>query len=361
MSIRIGINGFGRIGRGIVRALYESDRFSRNITLVAINEISDTTIMAYLLKYDSCHGIFLRNVRHEHNLLIIDNSVIHILHEREPKKLPWHKLNVDIVLDCTTGVYGSQSHGKAHIAAGAKKVIFSHPGHDDFDATVVWGVNQEQLHNKHQVISCASCTINCVSPVIKLLDEALGITSGCVTSIHSAMHDQQITDSYCHDLRCARAASQSVVPVNTRTDEGISRIFPHLYNCFQSIAVRVPVINVTAIDLSVVVKKKSSISTVNQLLKKAATGFLKDIIDYTELPLVSVDFNHNSHSVIIDGTQTRVSGDHLIKTLLSGYQLRHEADSEEIRFVTRENAENLREYLFWQKSNNSEGIRHRQG
>ena len=204
-------------------------------------------------------------------------------------------MNVDIVLDCT-GVYGSHTHGEAHIAGGAKKVIFSQPDHDDPDVTVVWGVNQEQLHDKHQIISCASC----MSPVIKLLDEAFGIASGCVTSIHSAMHDQQVTDSYHHDLRCARAASQSVVPVITRIDEGISRIFPHFYNCFQAIAVRVPVINVTAMDLSVVVEKESSISAVNQLLKNTATGFLKSIIDYTELPLVSVDFNHNSHSVMLD-------------------------------------------------------------
>ena len=314
MTLRIAINGFGRIGRNVVRALYESGRRAE-ITVVAINELADATGMAHLLKYDTSHGRFAWDVRQEAELMWIGNDPIRLLHERNIEALPWRELGVDIVLDCT-GVYGSRADGVAHQEAGAKKVLFSHPGGNDLDATVVYGVNQALLEAEHRIVSNASCTTNCIIPVIKLLDDAFGIESGTVTTIHSAMHDQQVIDAYHPDLRRTRAASQSIIPVDTRLAAGISRIFPKFHDHFEAIAVRVPTINVTAIDLSVTVRQPVKACDVNLLLQKAAQGAFHGIVDYTELPLVSTDFNHDPHSAIVDGTQTRVSGAHLIKTLV---------------------------------------------
>ena len=270
---------------------------------------------AHLLKYDTSHGRFAWDVRQEREQLFVGDDAIRLLHERTIEALPWKELSVDVVLDCT-GVYGSRHDGEAHIAAGAKKVLFSHPGSNDLDATVVYGVNQHELRAEHRIVSNASCTTNCIIPVIKLLDDAYGIESGTVTTIHSAMHDQQVIDAYHPDLRRTRAASQSIIPVDTKLAAGIARIFPQFGDRFEAIAVRVPTINVTAIDLSVTVKKPVKANEVNQLLQKAAQGAFHGIVDYTELPLVSTDFNHDPHSAIVDGTQTRVSGAHLIKTLV---------------------------------------------
>ncbi len=314
MTVRIAINGFGRIGRNIVRALYESGRRAE-ISVVAINELADSAGMAHLLKYDTSHGRFAWDVRQERKQLFIGNDSIRLLHEPRIDALPWHELDVDIVLDCT-GVYGSRADGEAHLAAGAKKVLFSHPGGADIDATVVFGVNHQLLEEHHHIVSNASCTTNCIIPIIKLLDDAFGIESGTVTTIHSAMHDQQVIDAYHPDLRRTRAASQSIIPVDTRLAAGIARILPQFAGCFEAIAVRVPTINVTAIDLSVTVKHAVKQIEVNDLLQKAARESFRGIVDYTELPLVSIDFNHDPHSAIVDGTQTRVSGQHLIKTLV---------------------------------------------
>lgn len=314
MTVRIAINGFGRIGRNVVRALYESGRHAE-ISVVAINELADAAGMAHLLKYDTSHGRFSLDVRQNGEVLFVGNDSIRLLHTPAIADLPWAELGVDIVLDCT-GVYGSAEDGKAHITSGAKKVLFSHPGGNDVDATVVYGVNHLQLKDEHRIVSNASCTTNCIIPIIKLLDDAFGIESGTVTTIHSAMHDQQVIDAYHTDLRRTRAASQSIIPVDTRLASGIARIFPKFSDCFEAIAVRVPTINVTAIDLSVTVKKSVKACEVNALLQKAARESFRDIVDYTELPLVSTDFNHDPHSAIVDGTQTRVSGQHLIKTLV---------------------------------------------
>ena len=314
MTVRVAINGFGRIGRNVVRALYESGRRAE-ITVVAINELADAAGMAHLLKYDTSHGRFGWDVRQEADQLWIGNDIVRLLHKPDIIDLPWRELDVDVVLDCT-GVYGSRADGLAHLEAGAKKVLFSHPGGNDLDATVVYGVNQALLQAEHRIVSNASCTTNCIIPVIKLLDDAFGIESGTVTTIHSAMHDQQVIDAYHPDLRRTRAASQSIIPVDTRLAAGISRIFPHFHDRFEAIAVRVPTINVTAIDLSVSVRAPVKASDVNLLLQKAAQGAFHGIVDYTELPLVSIDFNHDPHSAIVDGTQTRVSGAHLIKTLV---------------------------------------------
>ncbi|NIY47901.1 erythrose-4-phosphate dehydrogenase [Cedecea colo] len=314
MTVRIAINGFGRIGRNVVRALYESGRRAE-ITVVAINELADAAGMAHLLKYDTSHGRFAWDVRQERDVLWVGGDAIRLLHEPAIAALPWRELDVDIVLDCT-GVFGTRADGEAHLAAGAKKVLFSHPGGNDLDATVVFGVNHKEVKAEHRIVSNASCTTNCIIPIIKLLDDAFGIEWGTVTTIHSAMHDQQVIDAYHPDLRRTRAASQSIIPVDTRLAAGITRIFPQFNDRFEAIAVRVPTINVTAIDLSVTVRDAVNASEVNLLLQKAAQDTFHGIVDYTELPLVSTDFNHDPHSAIVDGTQTRVSGQHLIKTLV---------------------------------------------
>ena len=314
MTIRVAINGFGRIGRNVLRALYETGRRAE-ITVVAINELAEAAGMAHLLKYDTSHGRFAFDVRQERDLLWVGDDTIRILHHADIASLPWRELNVDVVLECT-GVYGSRADGEAHLAAGAKKVLFSHPGGSDLDATVVFGVNEQALKQTDRIVSNASCTTNCIIPVIKLLDDAFGIESGTVTTIHSAMHDQQVIDAYHSDLRRTRAASQSIIPVDTKLAAGITRIFPKFNDRFEAIAVRVPTINVTAIDLSVSVREAVRASEVNALLQNASEGAFRGIVDYTELPLVSVDFNHDPHSAIVDGTQTRVSGQRLIKTLV---------------------------------------------
>ena len=314
MTVRIAINGFGRIGRNVLRALYETGRRAE-ITVVAINELAEAAGMAHLLKYDTSHGRFAWDVRQERDLLWVGEDTIRILHRAEISDLPWKELNVDVVLDCT-GVYGSRADGEAHLTSGAKKVLFSHPGSNDLDATVVFGVNEKELQSDHLIVSNASCTTNCIIPVIKLIDDAWGIESGTVTTIHSAMHDQQVIDAYHPDLRRTRAASQSIIPVDTRLAAGITRIFPKFNDRFEAIAVRVPTINVTAIDLSVSVRDAVQACEVNALLRNASEGAFSGIVDYTELPLVSIDFNHDPHSAIVDGTQTRVSGQHLIKTLV---------------------------------------------
>lgn len=314
MAINIAINGFGRIGRAVARALYESER-RQQIKLVAINELADNVGIAHLLQYDSSHGRFSAQVSQQEDRLWINQDEIRLLHYETISQLPWQALNIDIVLDCT-GFYGSRSDGLAHLAAGAGKVLFSHPGEADLDRTVVYGVNHQQLTAQDRLVSNASCTTNCIIPIIQLLDNAFEIISGTVTTIHSAMHDQPVVDSWHSDLRRTRAASQSIIPVDTKLAAGITRIFPHFAQRFEAIAVRVPVINVTAIDLSVSLKQQVSIACINGLLQKAAQGIFHGIVDYTELPLVSVDFNHDPHSAIVDGTQTRVSGGHLVKTLV---------------------------------------------
>lgn len=314
MTIRIAINGFGRIGRNVLRAVYESGRRAE-ISVVAINELAEDAAMAHLLKYDSTHGRFGWEVRQECGQLWVGEDAIRLLHHRELRELPWRALNVDLVLDCT-GVYGSKPDGEAHLASGAKKVLFSHPGGPDLDATIVYGVNHGTLRSQHRIVSNASCTTNCIIPVIKLLDDAWQIDSGTVTTIHSSMNDQQVIDSWHSDLRRTRAASHSIIPVDTRLAAGITRFFPKFADRFEAIAVRVPTLNVTAIDLSVTVNHAVNALEVNALLQKAAAKGFHGIVDYTEIPLVSSDFNHDPHSAIIDGSQTRVSGHHLIKTLV---------------------------------------------
>ncbi len=314
MSVRIAINGYGRIGRSVVRALYESNR-QNDIELVVINELAEPEAICHLTQYDSTHGRFPFPVELVGKQLQINRDRIDLLRHNSLSDLPWQQYNIDIVIDCT-GIYGSKADAQAHLAAGAKRVIFSHPADADVQATVVYGINHQQLHGNETYLSGASCTTNCIVPVIATLDAAFDIQQGTITTIHSAMNDQPVIDSYHADLRRTRAASQSIIPVDTKLAAGIERILPKFKNKFEAIAVRVPTINVSAMDLSVTVTKKVTLEEVNACLKAASEKQLQGILGYTEAPLVSIDFNHDPRSCIIDGTQTRVSDGHLLKLLV---------------------------------------------
>lgn len=312
--LRVAINGFGRIGRNVLRALYESGRQS-HIKVVAINEVASAEGVAHLLKYDTAHGRFKGTVDYTDQCLIVNGDKIPLYQQSDIQQLNWAEQAVDIVLECT-GVYSGREDAQQHIKNGAKKVLFSQPCGQDMDATIVYGINHQSLQPSDKIVSNGSCTTNCIVPIIQVLDEAYGVESGTITTIHSSMHDQQVIDAYHPDLRRTRAASQSIIPVDTRLAAGIERILPRFAGKFEAIAVRVPTINVTAMDLSVTLREKVSVNDVNTVLKHAARGALKQIIDYTEEPLVSVDFNHDPHSSIVDGTQTRVSHKQLVKTLV---------------------------------------------
>jgi len=314
MSLRIAINGYGRIGRSVLRALFEADLQS-DIDIIAINELATAEAIAHLTQYDSTHGRFSFTVEYTEQQIFIAQHSIQLLACQDIQSLPWKSLDIDIVIDCT-GVYGTREDAEAHLAAGAKKVIFSHPAEQDVDATVVYGINHQQLTGTEEYISGASCTTNCIVPVIDSLDKAFSIKCGTITTIHSAMNDQPVIDSYHHDLRRARAASQSIIPVDTKLAAGIERILPKFANKFEAIAVRVPTINVTAMDLSVTLDKSVTIEEVNHCLKNISKNELMGILGYTEAPLVSIDFNHDPRSCIIDGSQTRVSDKHLVKLLV---------------------------------------------
>jgi len=317
--LKVAINGFGRIGRNVLRAVYESGKHQQ-IKVVAVNELAQPEAMAHLLQYDTSHGRFGKKISHDQEHLHVHHDSgeydsIRILHLSELELLPWRDLEVDIVLDCT-GVFGSQADGQAHIEVGAKKVLFSHPGANDIDNTIIYGVNHETLKDEHRVVSNGSCTTNCIVPIIKVLDEAFGIESGTITTIHSSMNDQQVIDAYHNDLRRTRAASQSIIPVDTKLHKGIERIFPKFSNKFEAISVRVPTVNVTAMDLSVTINTNVKVNDVNQTIVNASQCTLRNIVDYTESPLVSIDFNHDPHSAIVDGSQTRVSNGQLVKMLV---------------------------------------------
>ncbi|WP_404400201.1 erythrose-4-phosphate dehydrogenase [Idiomarina seosinensis] len=313
MTINVAINGFGRIGRSCLRALYENG-YREHLKVVLINEPADTKGIVHLLKYDSSHGRFKTPVQEAEGGLQVAGDAIVLSHETDIKAVDWQQHQVDLVIDCT-GVYGSQEDGQRYLQRGVKRVLFSHPGNPDVDFTAIYGINHEQLSSDHRVVSNGSCTTNCIVPVIKLLDDAFGIDSGAVTTIHSAMHDQQVIDAYHPDLRRTRAAGRSIIPVDTKLARGIERILPNLKGRFEAIAVRVPTTNVTAMDLSVTLNSDVDLQQINNVIQQAATAGLQGILDYTEEPLVSIDFNHDPHSCIVDGTQTRVSHKRLVKML----------------------------------------------
>lgn len=316
--LKLAINGFGRIGRNVLRALFENE-YSHFIKVVAINEIASPQAIGHLLKYDTAHGQFAGKVSAENGRLMVQygqaQHAIELLHEKNIADIKWDQHDIDIVLECT-GVYGDMTDAQMHLDRGAKKVLFSQPASADVHATIIYGVNHKNLRSKHTIVSNGSCTTNCIVPVIQALHQAHCVQSGTITTIHASMHDQQVIDAYTSDLRLTRAASQSIIPVDTKLAAGIERILPEFAGKFEAIAVRVPTINVTAMDLSVTLRDKVSAQQVNQTLREAGKRLPNNILDYTEAPLVSVDFNHNPHSCIVDGTQTRVSHMSLVKTLV---------------------------------------------
>ena len=313
--IRIAINGYGRIGRSVLRALYESQARDY-VQVVAINELADSKTIAHLTKYDSTHGRFNGKVTASEHLLTVNGDSIKILHNQSLDQLPWGDLEVDVVLECS-GSFSDRESAEQHLTSGAKRVLFSQPAEPSVDATIVYGVNQQALTGDETIISAASCSTNCVVPVIKVLDEAFGIEGGVITTIHSAMNDQPVIDAYHHtDLRKTRAAMQSIIPVDTGLALGIDRLLPELTGRFQAQAMRVPTLNVSAIDLSVMLKNQVDTASVNAALLAATHGNLRGVLGYTEEPLASCDFNHDPRSGIVDASQTRVSQQTLVKVLI---------------------------------------------
>ncbi|MEP5765774.1 MAG: type I glyceraldehyde-3-phosphate dehydrogenase [Halieaceae bacterium] len=312
--LNLAINGYGRIGRSVLRALYEGSH-SEHMRVVAINEIADTTTVVHLTRYDSTHGRFRGDVAVQGDQLQIAGQPISLLREPRIDQLPWAELEVDIVLECT-GAFTERSLAEQHLVQGARRVLFSQPARSDVDATIVYGVNHEVLAASHSIVSNASCTTNGIVPVIQALQDSFGIENGSITTIHSAMNDQPVLDAYHHtDLRKTRAAGQSIIPVDTELARGIERILPAMQGRFSAQALRVPTLNVSAMDLTVQLASAVDEAAVNAALAEAARDRFCGVLGYTEEPLASCDFNHDPHSSIIDAGQTRVSGGKLVKVL----------------------------------------------
>jgi glyceraldehyde 3-phosphate dehydrogenase len=312
MTIRVAINGFGRIGRNVLRALYESKK-SYDIKIVAINDLGDAAINAHLLKYDTAHGIFAAEVEHSDKAIFVNGDEIRTLSERSPANLPWADLQVDVVLECT-GLFTDRPSAGAHLTAGAKKVIISAPA-SGVDATVVYGVNHDVITPEMTIISNASCTTNCLSPIAKPLNDALGIESGLMTTIHAYTNDQRLSDVYHTDVRRARAAAMSMIPTKTGAAAAVGLVVPELKGKFDGLAVRVPTLNVSLVDLTFIAGRQTTVEEVNNIIRKAAAEFpMNQVLAVNDLPLVSVDFNHNPMSSIFDATETRVNG-RLVKVM----------------------------------------------
>jgi glyceraldehyde 3-phosphate dehydrogenase len=313
MAIKVAINGYGRIGRNVLRALYESGR-TDEFQIVAINDLGDAETNAHLTQYDTAHGRFPGTVSVDGGDLIVNGDRIKVCAERDPSKLPWGELGVDVVLECT-GLFTSKAKAGAHITAGAKKVIISAPGEKDVDGTFVFGVNDDTLTAAHQVISNASCTTNCLAPLAKVLHEKIGIVHGLMTTIHAYTNDQVLTDVYHKDLRRARSATMSQIPTKTGAAAAVGLVLPELNGKLDGFAMRVPTINVSVVDLSFVAKRATSHEEIDAIVNEAANGKLKGILAVNNKPLVSVDFNHNPASSTYDSTQTRVMEGTLVKVL----------------------------------------------
>ena len=311
MTIRIAINGYGRIGRNILRAHYE-DRKKHDIKIVALNDLGDANINAHLTRYDTAHGKFPGQVAVEGDYLVIDGDKIKVCAQRNPAELPWKDLGVDVVLECT-GLFTSKAKAGAHLNAGAKKVIISAPGDKDVDATVVYGVNHGTLKSSHTVISNASCTTNCLAPMVKALHDRIGLINGLMTTIHAYTNDQVLTDVYHTDLRRARSATMSMIPTKTGAAAAVGLVLPELNGKLDGFAMRVPTINVSIVDLCFVARRATTVEEVNNAVKQAAGAELKGIVEYNKDPLVSVDFNHNPASSVFDSTLTKVSEGTLVK------------------------------------------------
>jgi glyceraldehyde 3-phosphate dehydrogenase len=317
MTIKVAINGYGRIGRNVLRAHYEGGK-KHDIQIVAINDLGKPETNAHLTQYDTAHGKFPGTVSVDGDYMVVNGDRIRVLANRNPAELPWGELGVDVVLECT-GFFTTKEKASAHLAGGAKKVVISAPGGKDVDATVVFGVNQGVLKASDTVISNASCTTNCLAPVAKVLHEAIGIESGLMTTIHAYTNDQVLTDVYHEDLRRARSATMSMIPTKTGAAAAVGLVLPELNGKLDGFAMRVPTINVSVVDLTFSAKKATSVDEVNKLLKAAAEGPMKGVLGYNTAQLVSVDFNHDSHSSVFDSTQTRVSPDGKLVKILSWY------------------------------------------
>ncbi len=314
MSYRIAINGYGRIGQGVLRAIYQRG-LQQELQVVAINELSDLDTLTYLTRYDTTHGRFPCPVSNDGEALLINGDRIRVFSEAEPEQIPWGALDVDLVLECS-GAFKTRADAERHLASGARRLLYSHPAQPDIDATLIFGYNEDSLRAEHRIASAASCTTNCVVPVLDLLDRHFGIDSGVTTTIHSAMNDQPVIDSYHRsDLRLARSAMQSIVPVDTGLSKGIDRLLPHLAGRFECLHVRVPTINVSLMDLSVNLQQDTDPVEVNAMLRAAANNELTGLLGYTEEPHASMDFNTDPRSAVVDGTQTRVSRGRLLKLL----------------------------------------------
>ena len=306
MAVKVGINGYGRIGRNVLRALYESGR--KDVQIVAINDLGPAETNAHLTRYDTAHGPFPGTVAVEGEYLVVNGDKIRVLANRDPSKLPWGELGVDVVLECT-GFFTSKAKASAHIAGGAKKVVISAPGGNDVDATIVYGVNHQVLKGSDTVISNASCTTNCLAPLVKPLHDKIGVVNGLMTTIHSFTNDQVLTDVYHEDLRRARAAGHNMIPAKTGAAAAVGLVLPELNGKLDGFAIRVPTINVSIVDLSFIAARDTDVKEVNAIMKAAAAeGPLKGILKYNEGPLVSSDFNHDPASSTFDSTLTKVSG-----------------------------------------------------
>lgn len=313
MPINVAINGYGRIGRNILRALYDAKR-TDEIRIVAINDLGDANVNAHLTRYDTVHGPFAGTVDVDGDALVVNGDRIKVLSVRNPAELPWRELDVDVVLECT-GLFTSKEKASAHLAAGARKVMISAPGGKDVDATIVYGVNDDTLRQAFTVISNASCTTNCLAPLVKPLHAAIGIEQGLMMTIHSYTNDQVLTDVYHEDLRRARAATQSMIPTKTGAAAAVGLVIPELNGRLDGFAIRVPTINVSVVDLTFTAARPTTVEEVNAIIREASQGELKGILGYNDAPLVSVDFNHDPRSSIFDATQTRVIGGTLVKVL----------------------------------------------
>lgn len=307
MAIKLAINGYGRIGRNILRALFEGDR-QKEFDVVAINDLGDPATNAHLTQYDTAHGRFPGEVKVDGDDIVVNGDRIRVFAERDPAKLPWGDLGVDVVLECT-GFFASKDAASAHIAGGAKKVIISAPG-KGVDATVVYGVNEDVLKASDTVISNASCTTNCLAPMAKALNDKIGVLSGLMTTIHAYTNDQVLTDVYHTDLRRARSATMSMIPTNTGAAAAVGLVLPELNGKLDGFAIRVPTINVSIVDLTFQAARDTSVDEINEIMKSAADG---KVLAYNDAPLVSIDFNHTSTSSNFDAGMTRVTGGSLVK------------------------------------------------
>jgi glyceraldehyde 3-phosphate dehydrogenase len=316
MALRVAINGYGRIGRNILRAHYERAMRQQgakpDLQIVAVNDLGNANTNAHLTRYDTAQGRFPGTVSVEGESMVVNGDRIRVCAKRNPAELPWKELGVDVVLECT-GLFTTKEKASAHVAAGAKKVIISAPGGKDVDATVVYGVNHSGLRAAHTVISNASCTTNCLAPLVKALDDRIGVVSGLMTTVHAYTNDQVLTDVYHEDLRRARSASQNMIPTKTGAAAAVGLVLPHLDGKLDGFAIRVPTINVSIVDLTFVAKRRTTVEEVNQAVKQASETDLKGVLEYNTEPLVSSDFNHNPASSIFDATLTKVSEGTLVK------------------------------------------------